>query len=174
MADADLPAIPTNEVAAVALALTDEEALEAFVDALPSEKVAPFLAALVNAKTNITALTKGLEQRLMADGKTGAHFTVAGIEYGFYGAQAKGWKDIPSLFANLAQLGIAGPDLAGAVSEVRVTDLRKAATFLSKDDNREQALALIEEGRFDKGERGTPSFKIVQEPMKVKVTKWAK
>ena len=160
----DESGVSVSEVSAVAIAVGESPAsLEQFVAELPADRVAPFLARLIDAATNIRALIKGLEQRLMADGLTGQHFTVNGVEYGFFGAQAKGWKDIPNLYANLRLLGFSEADLSGAISETRVTDLRTAANALRDEEKRTEALALIEGARFDKGARGTPSFKPMDE-----------
>lgn len=150
--------ISVPEVTAVAIALTDEKSLERFVADLPAEQVPVFLARLLDAATNIRALTKGFERRLVADGQTGQHWEIEGREYGLFGAQAKGWKDIPNLFANLLALGVSTADLGEAVSEIRVTDLRAAVATLKE---RDAALDLIESSRLPKGARGAPSFKIV-------------
>ena len=51
----------------VAQALTTPETLDEFVARLPAESVPLYLARLVDAATNIRALTKGLEGRLVED-----------------------------------------------------------------------------------------------------------
>ncbi len=156
-------AITAAEASSVAQALTSPADLERFVAELPAERVPAMLAGLLDAATNIRALTKGFEQRLAADGLTGQHFTVGSQEYAFFGAQQKGWKDLPGLYANLIGLGLSLADLAGATSEARVTDLRKAAAMLKDPQRQQEALDLIEQARVPKGERGSPTFKIVTE-----------
>ena len=148
----------------VANAFESPESLEAFVAALPAESVALYLARLVDAKTNIAALVKGLEQRLNADKQVGKHWTFDGQEYGFYGSKLTGWrkKDIPALIPNLIRIGISPASIATAVSEMRVTDLRVLADSLPAEQ-RAEALELIEEARVTAGERGEPRFQAIDE-----------
>lgn len=158
--------VTAGDVANLAQALSSEQALEQFVATLPPEQVPVYLARLLDAATNVRALTKGLEQRLAADGQTGQHFMVGNTEYGFFGAQAKGFRDIPGLFANLLRVGLSIADLSAAASEVRVTDLRASAALLKDPEKQAEALALIEGDRVAKGERGAPTFKVITETMK--------
>lgn len=151
------------EAASVAVALTNEEAMLAFVSGIPAEEVPAYLARLIDASTNIRAMTKGLEQRLIMDGLTGKHFTVNGKAYGFFGALQKGWRDIPGMIGNLLAAGLSAADIAAATSELRVTDLRRSAAALSTQEKQAEALELIEDGRVAKGERGAPSFKAMDE-----------
>lgn len=150
----------------VANAVTGDS-LEAFVGELPAESVPVYLARLVDASTNIRALTKGLEQRLVADGQVGQHWTIDGVEYGFYGSLAKGWQNIPSLIDNLMLMGITAGSIAVAISEIRVTDLRTIVDTLPYAD-RVEALAIIEEHRTAKGERGAPRFQAINDKIAVK------
>ena len=151
-----------TEVATIACAV-EGATLEEFVASLPSELVAPYLARLLDARTNLNALTKGLESRLVADGQTGQHWTIGGTEYAFYGSVQKGYKDMPGLFEQLIACGISPVTLAGAVSDARVTDLRESANRIIDEEKRVTALAAIEEHRVAKGERGAPTFKVVDE-----------
>lgn len=152
-----------EEVTSVALALVEEPTRARFAMDLPAEKVAPYLAKLLDAKTELTALEKELTRRLIVDGQVGQHWIIENREYGLFGALQKGWKDIPGLFSGLLRLGLHTGDLGAAVSEIRVTDLKKAVAFLSDEAAREEALELIEDSRIPKGERGAPSFKVVVE-----------
>lgn len=167
MAEKDLPAVAADQASAVAQALTNEAAMNAFISELQADQVAPFLAGLVNAATNIRALTKGLEQRLEADGETGQHYVIGGLEYAFFGAKQSGFRreSIETLLVNLGSLGIALPGIAMAVSDMRVTDLRALAAGLKDPEKREAALGLIEEARYESGERGAPSFKLMTDAM---------
>jgi hypothetical protein len=154
--------ITVSEVAMVAQAI-DGESLEQFVNDLPAAQVPIYLARLVDAATNIRALTHGLEARLVLDGRTGAHFEIDGVKYGFFGALQKGWRDIPNLIANLMRIGMSPLTLSHAISEMRVTDLRAAASALSDAEKRSEALELIEGARIEKGERGAPRFQVINE-----------
>lgn len=159
-------AIPANEAAELAMALTRVDQLEQFVDEIEGAKIPALLAGLLNASTNIAALRKGLEQRMAADGQTGNHWTIGSIDYGFFGALQKGFRDIPNLLTNLQTLGFSLVGIAGAVSDIRVTDLRAQADMLRDPEKRTAALDLIESHRIEKGVRGAPSFKIVVEGTK--------
>lgn len=160
-------ALSPLEAVTVAQALTDAASLERFVNELPAEKVPVFLAKLIDGATNIRALTKGLEQRLAADGKTGAHFIVDGLEYAFFGALQKGYKDFPGLVHFLIEdCGLSPLAIAGAVSDARVTDLREAAAQIADEEKRKAALDEIEAHRVPKGERGAPKFQLVNEHMR--------
>lgn len=152
----------TSEVSRLANSLTADN-LEAAVAGVDAELVPTYLVRLADAMTNIRALSKGFEQRLVAEGRTGDHFTVDGVEYGFYGALQKGFRDIPAMLANLRALGISAADIAGATSDIRVTDLRTAANQLIDDEKREQAMEIIDGHRVVKGERGAPRFHAMDE-----------
>lgn len=149
--------VTTSEIARLANDL-DAQNLPMAVAALDAELVPVYLARILDAETNLRALKKALEQRLVLDGRTGADFEVDGARYGFFGAQQKGWKDIPNLVANLRLYGVSLEDIAGSVSELRVTDLRVAAGLIKDDEKRKAALAAIEDARYDKGDRGAPRF----------------
>ncbi|MDQ6720113.1 MAG: hypothetical protein M3003_04875 [Candidatus Dormibacteraeota bacterium] len=134
------------------------DSLERFVAEIPAESVPLYLARLTDAATNIRALTKGLEVRLVNDGQVGQHWTIGNTEYGFFGALKTGWKDIPNLIANLMRLGISPADIAPSISELRVTDLRMLAEQITDAERREEAMELINGARVPKGERGAPRF----------------
>lgn len=155
--------VTPDEVASVAMALTNTTALEKFVAELPSEMVAPYLAKLIDAKINLSALEKGLTQRLVADGQTGQSWRIENREYSLYGSQPKGFTDIPNLITNLQPLGVSIGAIAEAVNGMRVTDLRLEADRIGDPEKRKQAHALIEEHWENKGKRGAPIFKIVTE-----------
>jgi len=157
-------AVSVREAAEVAQAVTGES-LERFVAELPAEAVPTYLARLTDAATNIRALTKGLEQRLVADEQVGQHWMIDGVEYGFFGSVQKGYRDIPGLFAYLISLGISAVSLASSVSEARVTDLRAIADTLPPE-KRQEALNEIEDHRVAKGERGSPRFQAITEYVK--------
>ena len=153
-----------RDVTEVALALTApnaENTLKVFVQQLPAELVPVYLARLLDVATNIRTMTKAFETRLAAEGQVGAHFEVDGRDYGFWGAQQKGFRSLSDLFANLRRLGMSAADVDAAVSDARVTDLRVAADTLGS--NRDEALELIEQARYSRGERGTPRFQIITE-----------
>lgn len=147
--------ITTKEVTALAMNLAEEQISEA-VAAMAPDVVVPFLVKVEEAREMLGKLKKELEIRLELAGQVGQTFTINGREYGFWGSQRKGFKDIPSLLTNLRVLGVGLPEIASAVSEMRVTDLRKSASLLSDPDNRKEALALIEEHREKKGDVGAP------------------
>jgi hypothetical protein len=157
-----VPVVTTVEVATLANEITADN-FEAVVASLPESLVPVYLARLTDAATNIRALTKGLEQRLVGDGQVGQHWTIDGTEYGFFGSLQKGWKDIPNLIANLIRIGLSPVDLAASISELRVTDLRQIAGSLTDMEKRDAALELIEEARIPKGERGSPRFQAIDE-----------
>ena len=162
MTETDEPTL--LETAEVALALTAPNAantLEVFVEQLPAELVPVYLARLLDLATNIRTITNAFQTRLAADGQVGAHFEVDGRKYGFWGAQQKGFRSLPDLFANLRRLGMSAADVDAAVSDARVTDLRTAADTLG--GKRDEALELIEQARYNRGERGTPRFQIITE-----------
>ena len=155
-----VPTITAADAAVVACALPDNASLEKFISELPDELVAPYLAALLDSNTNGNALAKGLTARLIIDGQAGQHWEINGRPYGLFGAQQHGFKDIPNLFANLMLAGMSVADIASAVSEVRITDLKAAAALLK---DRDQALETISEHRIAKGERGAPRFQEIVE-----------
>lgn len=160
-------ALITTELAMTVASALTADTLDQFVMNLPAESVPLYLARLVDAATNIRALTKGLEARLVGDGQTGKRFTVEGVEYGFFGAQRKGYADFPGLVRFLIEdCGISQVAIAGAVSDARVTDLREAANQITDMAKREAALAEIDDHRVPKGARGDPSFKVISEYMK--------
>ena len=148
-------------VSEVAQAVT-AETLDAFVTALPAESVPIYLAALIDAATNLRTMTKALEGRLVEDNQVGKHWTINGTRYGFWGSLKHGWRDIPNLIDNLMRLGMTPLTISQAVSELRITDLRAAASSLN-GEQRSEALELIEGQRYDKGDRGSPRFQIVDE-----------
>ena len=157
-------ALTVPEAASVAQALTDTETLTRFVRQLPAEQVPVYLARLLDAATNIRTLVTGLEQRLMNDEQVGKHFEVDGVEYGVFGAQRKGYENFPGLVRFLIEdCGMPVLDIAAAVSDARVTDLRQAANEIRDLDKRQAALDEIEAHRVDKGARGVPKFQLINE-----------
>ena len=160
MTDPPVPEITAADAGAVACAIADNAALERFVTELPAELVPIYLAAILDARTNLSALEKGLTQRMVIDGQAGQRWEINGRPYGLFGAQQHGFKDIPNLFANLAMAGMSLRDIGAATSEVRVTDLRASAAMLKE---REAALEIIEDHRVARGERGAPRFQEINE-----------
>ena len=160
--------ITVREVAELAQALTDKDALEQFVNEIDAEQVPLYLARLTDAATNIRALVTGLEQRLVADERVGDHFTVDGVEYGFFGAVRKGYEDFPGLVRFLIGCGISPVTLAEAVSDARVTSLRSAASSLTDEEKRGAALAEIESHRVPVGARGAPRFQLIDKAFMTK------
>ena len=162
---ADIVPLTISEIVDQRLAFLvgDASALEEFVETMPIDMVPVALAYLLDMATNAATIRKGLETRLLLAGKTGEHFQVGATEYGFYGSQQKGWRDLPNLFANLRMLGLSEADIAAATSEVRVTGLREAAGRLTNEEKRQEAIGLIEENRYAKGDRGAPRFQVVDD-----------
>lgn len=160
MANAGLDVTPTG-VSVVATTLT-AEALEQWMTELPAAQVVPTMVALLDAKQLLSVVEKGLTARMIVDGQVGQTFTVNGRKYGLWGSLKHGWRDIPGLFENLLRLGMTPLTISQAVSELRITDLRAAASSLN-GEQRSEALELIEGQRIPKGERGSPRFQIVDE-----------
>lgn len=160
MTDDLTPAI----VSSVALSLTPET-LETFVESLPAELVPQYLAALIDCATNLAALRKGLETRLILDGQTGQKWAINGTDYGFWGAKQSGFRReaIPSLLVNLGSLGITLSGIAECVSDLLVTNLRPLAEGLRDPEKRSLALQLIADARHESSDRGTPRFQPVTE-----------
>jgi len=155
-------AISVREASDLAQGLTADN-IEAAVNAIPDDLVPVYLARLLDAATNIATLRKGLETRLLLEGKTGAHFEVGGVEYGFYGSQQKGWRELRTMLVNVHSFGVSLEAIFDAISEIRVTDLRAAAALIGNAEHQAAAMEAIEEARYDKGERGAPRFQVLDE-----------
>ena len=156
-------AIEPYEAASLATRITPRQ-IEEVVAALPAAECPTMLVRLEQAREMIAALRKGIEQRMVADGQTGQEYVIDGETYGFYGAQRRGFDNIPTLLINLGALGIALPGIAEVVSDMRVTGLRELASGLKNADRRALALELIESHRVAKGERGAPHMQLVDRP----------
>lgn len=154
--------VETVSVANLANAITGDD-LEGVVAAVPAELVAPYLAALLDAQTNLRAFQTGLTQRLILDGQTGQSWHIGNKDYILLGAKQSGFRDIPGMLANLSSFGMDDRFIYEAISEIRVTSLRSALVSITNDESRAAAAEIIEEHRIESGTRGTPSFHIVSD-----------
>lgn len=138
------------------LVTRDPALIEQIVEALPASEVTLWMVTVDDALGILRKMASALNTRMLLDGRTGEKWSVGDREYGFFGSQPKGFKEIPSLIVNLRAAGISLEDIAEAVSDMRVGSLRTAARALSDPQKVEDTLALLEGHRYAKGDRGTP------------------
>ena len=144
------------------MATADPALIESIVESLPASEVGVWMVTVDDALAILRKMEKALSTRMLLDGRTGERWSVGDRNFGFWGSQPKGFRAIPELIVNLRAAGITPADLAGAVSDMRVTDLRTAARGITDPEKRDAAIALIEEHRYEKGDRGTPRLQALE------------
>ena len=134
---------------------SDQLALFEVIARWPADRVPLALWEVQKQKRRLSIIEKSLEARAAADGLK--EWTAPdGARFGFWGSLRKGFKDLPNVLSNIHSYGVSLESIFGAITDIRVTDLREAAELISNPNNRSAALSVIEDGRIPKGERGDP------------------
>lgn len=138
----------TVSIREVASAVATGEVAEDAVAALAPEMLFPFLVRLDQIGALVGKYKRAIESRMSLDGRVGEKWTDDdGREFGFLRSSRGDFADPQALFADLMAAGMSVPTIAGAVSKVRVTDLRAAAWEIEDEERRAQVLDLIEDHR---------------------------
>ena len=161
------PAVPSLTVQMVASELATGEVVEDAVARLQPEECFVYLRRLEQITELAGKWKRAIESRMSLDGRVGEHWTDAdGHEFAFLRSSRGDFANPPELFADLVELGCSPVVIAGAISKMRVTDLREMAAQIKDDERLELVLGVIEDHRTKV--QGAPRLADLSSPYRTK------
>lgn len=147
---------------ATIVTVVEETDLDRFVVELAIERIPPSVIRLREIQGMAGKAADRLELRWSTE-TGGLGWRDPGGEgiYTFAGTRTNGWRDLRSLVESLGMRGFSIREIAEAISDMRVTDLRAIAERRPTLDARKALLDLIDDHR-DR-DYGIPHFKKLEE-----------